>query len=75
MNWHRGDNRQSPMWIRDKVTPKTQNPLPFLVSGVRNGGEADKKVQWTFLSAERIEQREGPGKQKNRQAFLLGGFL
>jgi hypothetical protein len=42
---------------------------------VRDGGEADKKVRWTFLSTERTEPREGPGKQKNRQAFLLGGFL
>jgi hypothetical protein len=42
---------------------------------VRNDGEADKKVRWTFLSTERTEQHDGPGKQKNRQAFLLGGFL
>ena len=46
--------------------PGTHNPLPFLVSEVRNGGEADKKVHLTILTAERTEQ---PGKQKTAKHF------
>jgi hypothetical protein len=57
-----------------RVRPNAYKPAA--ISGQRGEGQrrSQQKIQGTFLSTERTEQREGPGKQKTAEQFCWAVF-